>query len=104
MEQLRGELAGSQPSKVEWHLADAAALAWADYHRCVIERERLSVTGHDGLKLLVYHDQRVDRAHKRFIRTLKAMAAVRKLDLTAIQINLGTPPAGDDTPARNSLT
>ena len=40
------------------------------------------------MKVLAYHDQRVDRAHKRFIRTLKALAAVRKLDLTAVQINI----------------
>ena len=45
MHQLRAELAGPKPSGVEWHLADAAALSWADYHRCVIERERLTDEG-----------------------------------------------------------
>ena len=86
MYHLRSELAGPKPSGVEWHLADAAALSWADFHRCVIERDRLS--DRDGMKVLTYYDQRVDRAHKRFIRTLKALAAVRKLDLTAVQINI----------------
>lgn len=86
MDRLRAELAGPKPAGVEWHLADAAALSWADYHRCVIERERLS--DRDGMKALAYHDQRVDRAHKRFIRTLKALAGVRKLDLMAVQINI----------------
>ena len=86
MHQLRAELAGPKPSGVEWHLADAAALSWADYHRCVMEQERLS--DRESVKLLTYHDQRVDRAHKRLIRTLKALAAVRKLDLTAVQINI----------------
>lgn len=83
---LRDELAGPKPSAVEWHLADAAALAWADYHRCVIDRENL--TDRDDWRLWSYHDQRLDRAHKRFIRSMKALAAVRKLDLTAIQINI----------------
>jgi hypothetical protein len=86
MHQLRAELAGPKPSGVEWHLADAAVLSWADYHRCVIERDQLS--DRNGIKLLTYHDQRVDRAHKRFLRTLKTLAAVRKLDLTAVQINI----------------
>ena len=86
MHQLRAELAGPKPSGVEWHLADAAALSWADHHRCVIERERL--TDSASLKARAYYDQRVDRAHKRFIRTMKALAAVRKLDLTAVQINI----------------
>jgi hypothetical protein len=83
---FRDELAGPRPSAVEWHLADAAALAWADYHRCVIERENL--TDRDDWRLRSYHDQRLDRAHKRFIRSMKALADVRKLDLTAIQINI----------------
>jgi len=86
---LRDELAGPKPSAVEWHLADAAALAWADYHRCVIDRE--NVTGRDDWRLWSYYDQRLDRAHKRFIRSLKALAAVRKLGLTAIQININEP-------------
>jgi len=86
MHHFRAELAGPKPSGVEWNLADSAALSWADYHRCVIERERLP--DHESMKVLTYHEQRVDRAHKRFIRTLKALAAVRKLDLTAVQINI----------------
>jgi hypothetical protein len=52
----------------------------------VIERENL--TDRDDWRLRSYHDQRLDRAHKRFIRSMKALAAVRKLDLTAIQINI----------------
>jgi hypothetical protein len=84
--QLRAEMAGPKPSAVEWHLADAAALSWVDYHRCVRERHELS--GQHNLQYFAYYDQRVDRAHKRFIRTLKALAAVRKIDLTAVQINI----------------
>ncbi|WP_165220231.1 hypothetical protein [Aquisphaera insulae] len=94
MHQVRSELAGPKPSGVEWNLADAAALSWADYHRCVIERERLS--GREDLKALTYHDQRVDRAQKRFLRSLKALAAVRKLDLTAVQINFNGAIRSDE--------
>src|SRR5262245_48580893 len=94
MHQVRSELAGPKPSGVEWNLADAVALSWADYHRCVIERERLS--DHESMKALTYHDQRVDRAHKRLIRTLKALAAVRKLNLTAVQININGVASADE--------
>jgi hypothetical protein len=41
---LREELAGPKPSVVEWHLADAVALAWADQYCCMIERDRLTDT------------------------------------------------------------
>jgi hypothetical protein len=92
--QLRAELAGPSPSGVEWHLADAAALSWVDYHRCMAQRHQLS--GQHNLKEFAYYDQRVDRAHKRFIRTLKALAAVRKLDLTAVQININGAIKADE--------
>ena len=92
--QLRAELAGPNPSGVEWHLADAAALSWVDYHRCMGERHQLS--GQHDLKFFAYYDQRVDRAHKRVIRTLKALAAVRKLDLTAVQININGAMKADE--------
>ena len=86
MRQVRAEMAGPKPSAVEWHLAEIAAISWADHYRCMIERERLS--SREDVKRLAYHDQRVDRTHKRYIRTMKALAAVRKLDLTAVQINV----------------
>jgi hypothetical protein len=88
MRLLRDELAGESPNQPEWHLADVAAQCWADFQRCQIERDCLK----DGTSLSVrnYYDKRLDRAHKRFIRSLKALAAVRRVpNLTAVQVNLG---------------
>ncbi len=85
MKCLFAELAGPNPSAVEAALADVAVLAWADWCRCVQKRETLEDC---SIRLASYHDGRVDRAHKRLVRSLRALAAVRKVDLTAIQVNL----------------
>jgi hypothetical protein len=90
LQALRNELAGPNPSPVEWQLADVAALAWLDFQRCVIERENLS-SWDRNLQKQAHFDGRVDRAHSRYIRTIKALASVRKLDLTAVQINFTGP-------------
>ncbi len=85
MKCLFAELAGPNPSAVEAALADVAVLAWADWCRCVQKRETLEDC---SIRLASYHDGRVDRAHKRLVRSLRALAAVRKIDLTAVQINI----------------
>jgi hypothetical protein len=88
MRLLRAELAGDSPSRIEWYLADVAAQSWADFQRCAIERECLK----DGSSIACrgYYDRRVERAHRRFIRSIKALAAVRRVpNLTAVQVNLG---------------
>ncbi len=85
MKVLKSELAGPTPTAVESVLADLVTIAWADWHRCLQHRECLEDC---TFRQATYHDQRVDRSHKRLVRSLRALAAVRKVDLTAVQINL----------------
>ena len=92
---LHAELAGPDPSAVEVMLADLVVIAWADWCRCAMDCEALTDL---SLKQAAYYDQRADRSHKRLIRSLRALAAVRKVDLTAIQLNLNgvVGQIGDD--------
>lgn len=92
MRLLREELAGPSPSRVEWHLADVAAQCWADFQRCMMDRDCL--TDNAPLSFRAYHDRRIERAHRRFVRTVKALAGVRRVpNLTAVQVNIGNPAA-----------
>jgi len=81
---LKAELAGPNPTAVELTLADLIVIAWADYHRCAGMRENSCDC---TLRQLAYQDARLDRAHKRLLRSLRSLAAVRKVPLTAIQVN-----------------
>jgi hypothetical protein len=107
LEAIARDLAGPSPSAVEAMLADLAAIAWGDYQRCAKDREWL---GDCSFRKGTYYDQRTDRAHKRLVRSLRALAAVRKVDLTAVQINLnsvagqiGDPPSRRAQRAEESL-
>jgi hypothetical protein len=83
------ELAGPSPSPMEIALADAAATAWFAL-RMFEARYASSATSGDGMTLAQSeHAQRkIDRAHRRYVSTLKALATVRRLALPALQINV----------------
>jgi hypothetical protein len=86
---LAAELAGPSPSPVERVLAETAATSWfayrlheAHYAACVTADGGMTVAQSE-------HAQRgMDRAHRRLLSTLKALAAVRRLAVPALQINL----------------
>jgi hypothetical protein len=88
LEAIARDLAGPNPSGVEVMLAELVAMAWGDYQRCAKEREGL---GECSFRKATYYDQRSDRAHKRLVRSLRALAAVRRIDVTAIQGNIDGP-------------
>lgn len=83
------ELAGPSPSPIEIALADAAATAWFAL-RLFEARYASSATSGDGMTLAQSeHAQRkIDRAHRRYLTSLKALATVRRLAVPALQINL----------------
>ncbi|MBN9520691.1 hypothetical protein J0H58_19600 [bacterium] len=84
MAQLRAELAGANPSAVERLLADRAVLCWFQVHQFELtyaSKESMTLT-------LAQHYQRcIDRAHRRYLSALKALAEVRKLNVT-VQLNV----------------
>jgi hypothetical protein len=86
---LADELAGPSPSPLERVLAETAATAWFA-HRLHEARYASSATSGNGMSLAQseHAQRRIDRAHRRLVSTLKTLAAVRRLAVPALQINL----------------
>jgi hypothetical protein len=83
------ELAGPSPSPIEIAIADAAAMAWFAL-RLFEARYASSATSGDGMTIAQseHAHRKIDRAHRRYVSTLKALAAVRRLAVPALQINV----------------
>jgi hypothetical protein len=80
------ELAGPDPTPTERALAEAAATSWfalrtAEMLAAAVDSDRRAART-EG-----YH-RRLDRAHRRFITTIKTLALVRRLAGPAVQINV----------------
>jgi hypothetical protein len=86
---LATELAGPNPSPVERALAETAATAWFALRMFEARYASIATSG-DGMTIAQSeHAQRkIDRAHRRYLSTLKTLATVRRLAVPALQINL----------------
>jgi hypothetical protein len=86
--QLAAELAGPTPSPVERVLADTAATCWFAF-RMHEDQYAGNITA-DGMSLAhsEHAQRRMDRAHRRFLSTVKTLATVRRLAIPALQINV----------------
>jgi hypothetical protein len=86
---LAAELAGPSPSPVERVLAETAATAWFAY-RLHEATYASGVRSEGGMTIAQseHAQKRMDRAHRRLMSTLKTLAAVRRLAVPALQINL----------------
>lgn len=89
IQEVAVELAGPDPSPIEWTLAESAALAWFALR---LHEMQFAGGSCSGTGLTIHqsdHSQRqIDRAHRRYLATLKTLATVRRLALPALQINL----------------
>ena len=83
------ELAGPSPSPVERVLAETAATSWFAF-RMHEAQYAGGATSEEGMSLAQseHAQRRMDRAHRRFLSTLKTLAAVRRLAVPALQINV----------------
>jgi len=86
---LAAELAGLTPSPAERLLAETAATSWFAF-RLHEAQYASSVKSEDGITLAQseHAQRRIDRAHRRFLSTLKTLAAVRRLAVPNLQINV----------------
>jgi hypothetical protein len=86
---VAAELAGPSPDPAERVLAEIAATAWFAY-RLHEATYAAGVTSEGGMSLAQseHAQRRMDRAHRRLLSTLKALAHVRRLALPSVQINL----------------
>jgi hypothetical protein len=85
MDEVAAELAGPEPSAVERLLAERAAYCWHvvhTYERVYGESDVTTFRQDD------YHQRRIGAAHRRYLSSLKALAAVRKLAAPTLQINI----------------
>lgn len=86
LQALRAELAGPNPSAVERLLAERVALCWLDCHYAEYREVAAEPT---TFKQADFTARQRDRAHRRYLASLKALASVRKLPIVAIQVNMG---------------
>jgi hypothetical protein len=85
---VAAELAGPSPSPVERALAEAAATSWFAYRMHEAHYAGSGAQGGMTLAQSEHAQRRIDRAHRRLVSTLKTLAAVRRLAVPALQINL----------------
>lgn len=83
---LRAELAGPTPTPLERLLAERVAACWLQLHLA----DSLLAQHDDKLSLAQgeYHQRSRDRAHKRYLTSIKALAMIRKLAVPVLQVNI----------------
>ncbi len=82
---MRREIAGEHPSPLERLLAERITVCWLElqYSQTIYAQHsgNLSITQSD------YHQRRIDKAHSRYLSSIKALAQIRKMG-PAVQINI----------------
>ena len=85
LDQLRAELAGPNPTPLERLLVERIAGCWLHLHHLeIVYAGKESMT----LELGRYYQACLDRAQKRYLAAIKALAVVRKLALPSLQVNI----------------
>lgn len=87
LEELRTELAGPSPTPVERLLAERAAVCWLHVYQLEVLSAGKLRQGM-GAGLAEHFQKTLDRAHKRYLSALKALADVRRLAGPAVQVNI----------------
>jgi hypothetical protein len=85
LETLRVELAGPNPSAVERLLVERVVACWLQVHDADL---RFSKAKEVSFNQANFDLRRMNGAHKRYLSALKTLAAVRKMALPAVQINV----------------
>jgi ribonuclease D len=82
---MRREIARENPSPLERLLAERITVCWLElqYFQALYSQnlDNLSITQSD------YHQRRIDKAHRRYLSSIKALAQIRKMG-PAVQINI----------------
>jgi hypothetical protein len=89
IDELADEFAGPNPSSVERVLAETAATCWFAFR--MHEGHYAGTVSSDGGMSLAQSEhaqRRMDRAHRRFLNTVKTLATVRRLAVPVLQINV----------------
>ncbi len=85
LEAMRKDIAGDNPSPLERLLADRIGVCWLElqYFEAIYAQNlgNLSMAQGD------HYQRRIDKAHRRYLSSIKALAQIRKLG-PAVQINI----------------
>jgi hypothetical protein len=86
LELLRGELAGSAPTPLEELLVERVVACWLYLHLLETANAQKGpwVSGQGP-----NYERFIDRAQKQYLGAIKTLATVRKLAVSALQINVG---------------
>ncbi|CAA9555975.1 MAG: hypothetical protein AVDCRST_MAG88-1113 [uncultured Thermomicrobiales bacterium] len=88
LERLRRELAGPAPTPLEALLVDRICMNHLLLHR--VEMIAAQNEGQLSIRQADYGQRTIDRAQKRYLSAIKALAEIRRLPLPpSVQINLG---------------
>jgi hypothetical protein len=89
LDHLRVELSGPNPSPLESLLVQRIITCWLHLHYLEV-----LYTGKQSEKLVIgeYLDRSIDRAHKRYLSAIKALATVRRLAVPILvgQVNIAS--------------
>jgi len=85
LRKLKDELSGPTPTTLERLLIERILTCWLEVNW--YDSRSAAFTG--SLQLGNYYQKRQDRAHRRYLSAVKALAQVRRLGLPAIQVNIG---------------
>jgi hypothetical protein len=102
---LHAELAGPAPAPLERLLAERVVTCWLQVNMADVKLAQQE--GGMTLAAAEYHQRSRDRAHKRYLSAIKALALVRKLAAPVLQVNLaaaggeGASAGAAATPGRN---
>lgn len=83
---LREELAGPDPTPLERLLVERIIACWLQLYSADIRlaQNEANMT----MKQVEHHEERRDRAHRRYLSAIKTLASVRKLALPVLQVNI----------------
>lgn len=78
---LRNDLGWESASEMEGLLIDAVGIAWLDYHLAHLAFSQSRSAAH---AVQDHYQKRLDRAHNRYLKSIKTLATVRKMALPAL--------------------
>ena len=79
------QIGGDNPSPLEKLLAERISVCWLDLHAREIMR---AVVNNHSFRQAEYMSRQVTEAQRRYLSAIRTLATVRKLNLSAIQVNI----------------
>ena len=82
---MKREIAGENPSPLERLLVERITVCWLElqYFQTIYAQH----SGDLSIRQSDYHQRRIDKAHRRYLTSIKALAQIRRMG-PAVQINI----------------